>query len=128
MRNVLLPLALVLVPFALPSSAMAQIENERILTIFGKDKCPSNTICVTAPESERYRIPKQFRNSGVIAPQNQAWGARAEATLGAGAKTGIGSCSAVGSGGWSGCWIQQMRAARAEAAAAAKEGNPDIER
>jgi hypothetical protein len=128
MRNAIAFIALVLAPLTLPSAALAQIENERVLTIFGKDKCPANTICVTAPESERYRIPKQFRNSGVIAPQNQAWGARAEATLSAGAKTGIGSCSATGSGGWTGCWAQQMRAARAEAAAAAKEGNPDIER
>jgi hypothetical protein len=128
MRNAFAFIALVLAPLALPSAALAQIENERVLTIFGNDKCPANTICVVAKESERYRIPKQFRNSGVIAPQNQAWGARAEATLSAGAKTGIGSCSATGSGGWTGCWAQQMRAARAEAAAAAKEGNPDNER
>ena len=117
-----------LVPFAVSTPAAAQIANERILTIFGQDKCPANTICVTAPENERYRIPKQFRNDGVIAPQNQAWAARAEATLSAGARTGTGSCSASGPGGWTGCWQQQMRAARAEAAANAKEVNPDIER
>jgi hypothetical protein len=128
MRNALALVALVFAPLALPSAALAQIENERVLTIFGDDKCPANTICVRAKESERFRIPKQFRNSGVIAPENQAWGARAEATLSAGARTGIGSCSATGSGGWTGCWAQQMRAARAEAAAAAKENAPDIER
>lgn len=128
MRNALALIALVLAPLALPSAALAQIENERVLTIFGDDKCPANTICVRAKESERYRIPKQFRNSGPIKPENQAWGARAEATLSAGARTGIGSCSATGSGGWTGCWAQQMRAARAEAAAAAKENAPDIER
>lgn len=124
-----IPLALfALAPLAMSTPAAAQIANERILTIFGDDKCPTDTICVRAPENERYRIPKQFRNSGPIRPENQAWGARAEATSSAGAKTGIGSCSAVGSGGWSGCWAQQMRAARAEAAAAAKEGSPDIKR
>ena len=117
-----------LAPLALSTPATAQIDNERILTIFGEDKCPADTICVRAPENDRYRIPKQFRNSGVIAPQNQAWGARAEQTLSAGAKTGTGSCSASGPGGWTGCWQQQMRAARAEAAANAKEINPDIER
>lgn len=118
---------LALAPVALSAPAFAQIANERILTIFGEDKCPADTICVRAPENERYRIPKQFRNDGVIAPQNQAWAARAEATLSAGARTGTGSCSASGPGGWTGCWQQQMRAARAEAAANAKEVNPDIE-
>ena len=63
----------------------------------------------------------------VTAAVGALWGARAEATLGAGAKTGIGSCSASGPGGWTGCWAQQMRAARAEKAAAAKENNPDID-
>jgi hypothetical protein len=128
MRKSLALITLVFAPLALPTTASAQIANERVLTIFGNDKCPANTICVVAKESERYRIPKQFRNSGPIKPENQAWGARAEATLSAGARTGIGSCSATGSGGWTGCWAQQMRAARAEAAAAAKEGNPDIDR
>ena len=117
-----------LAPLAMSVPATAQIDNERILTVFGEDKCPADTICVRAPENERYRIPKQFRNSGVIAPQNQAWGARAEATLSAGARTGTGSCSASGPGGWTGCWQQQMRAARAEAKATAAENNPEIER
>ncbi len=127
MRNAFAIAALILVPLAMPGPGFAQIANERVLTIFGEDKCPANTICVRAKESERYRIPKQFRNSGVIAPEHQAWGARAEATLSAGAKTGIGSCSPSGPGGWTGCYMQQMRAARAEKAAAAKENNPDIE-
>lgn len=127
MRILIAIAALVLAPLAMPMFASAQIANERILTIFGEDKCPTDTICVRAPENERYRIPKNLRNSGVIAPQNQSWAARAEGTLSAGAKTGIGSCSANGPSGWTGCWAQQMRAARAEAAAA-KENAPDIER
>ena len=128
MRNLIAIAALVLAPLGIPTLASAQIANERILTVFGEDKCPADTICVRAPENERYRIPKNLRNSGVIAPQNQSWAARAEGTLNAGAKTGIGSCSASGPSGWTGCWAQQMRAARAEAAAAAKENAPDIER
>lgn len=128
MRNALLVAVLVLAPLGVATPATAQIANERVLTIFGEDKCPADTICVRAPENERYRIPKQFRNDGTIKPENQSWAARAESTLSAGAKTGIGSCSAVGSGGWSGCWAQQMRAARAEAKANAKDNNPDIER
>ncbi len=126
MRHTLAIAAIALAPFA--TTASAQIANERILTIFGDDKCPADTICVRAPENERYRIPKNLRDSGIIAPQNQAWGARAEATLAAGAKTGTGSCTAVGPGAWTGCWAQQMRAMKAERAAAAKENAPDIER
>jgi hypothetical protein len=128
MRNALLLAAFAMAPLGIATPAAAQIANERVLTIFGEDKCPSDTICVRAPENERYRIPKQFRNDGIIKPENQSWAARAEGTLSAGAKTGIGSCSASGPGGWTGCWAQQMRAARAEAAANAKDNNPDIER
>ncbi len=127
MRNVLAISALLLMPFAATTPVAAQIANERILTVFGEDKCPADTICVRAPENERYRIPKQLRESGIIAPQNQSWAARAQGTMDAGAKTGIGSCSANGPSGWTGCWAQQMRAARAERAAAAVENNPDIE-
>ena len=127
MRIVLAISALLLMPFAATTPVAAQIANERILTVFGEDKCPADTICVRAPENERYRIPTRLRESGIIAPQNQSWAARAQGTMDAGAKTGIGSCSANGPSGWTGCWAQQMRAARAERAAAAVENNPDIE-
>jgi hypothetical protein len=121
--------SLLLTPLAAPLPALAQsIQNDRVLTIFGADPCPKDTICVRAPESERYRIPKQFRNGDGIKPENQSWAARAQSTLDAGAKTGIGSCSANGPGGWTGCWQQQMRAARAERKAAEAEGNPDLDR
>jgi hypothetical protein len=120
--------SLLIAPLAISAPAYAQLSNDRVLTIFGKDPCPKDTICVRAPEGDRYRIPKQFRNSGVIAPENQSWAARAQNTLDAGAKTGTGSCTSVGPGGWTGCYAQQMRAARAERKAAEKEGNPDIQR
>lgn len=128
MRHAIVIAALLVAPFAASTPVSAQLANERILTIFGEDKCPADTICVRAPENERYRIPKQFRESGVIAPQNQSWAARAQGTMDAGARTGIGSCSASGPGGWTGCWQQQMRAARADRATIDNENNPDIER
>ena len=121
-------LALILAPLGFAAApAQAQLANERVLTIFGDDKCPADTICVRAPESERYRIPKALRNSGVIAPENQSWAARANETLDAHAATGTGSCTAVGPGGWTGCYQQQMRAARAERRQAAKESNPSLD-
>jgi hypothetical protein len=110
-----------------PQIASAQISNERILTVYGEDKCPADTICVRAPETDRYRIPKQFRNDGAIAPQNRSWAARAQETTDAGAKTGTGSCTTVGPGGWTGCYLEQMRAARAERAAATAAGTPDLD-
>lgn len=119
MRKLLIALVL-----GMPTPALAQA-NDRVLTIFGDDKCPADTICVRAPESERYRIPKNLREAPSIAPENQSWAQRAQGVTGVG-QTGTGSCSATGAGGWTGCWQQQMRAARAERAAAARENAPDL--
>ncbi|MDB5713548.1 MAG: hypothetical protein JWO15_945 [Sphingomonadales bacterium] len=124
MRKILIA-AMMLAPAALVAPASAQTANDRVLTIFGNDVCPKDTICVRGSEADRYRIPKQFRNTGPIAPANQSWGARAQRTIDAGAKTGTGSCTTVGGGGWTGCYLQQMQAARAERKADA-EAAPDV--
>jgi hypothetical protein len=91
--------------------ALAQ-QNDRALIIYGDDKCPEGTVCVRAPESERYRIPQSLR-SGPLAPADQPWAQKAESLRDVGA-SGVGSCSAGGAGGWTGCWLRDMRAARAE--------------
>ncbi|WP_293880073.1 hypothetical protein [Sphingomonas sp.] len=124
MRKILIA-ALIFAPAALSTPAFAQTANDRVLTIFGDDTCPKDTICVRASEAERYRIPKQFRNSGPIAPSNQSWAARAQGTIDAGARSGTGSCSTSGGGGWTGCYLQQMRDARAEREADVKAA-PDV--
>ena len=107
----LLSLAMVLtsLPLAMPVAAQ-----ERVLTIFGSDKCPSNTICVRAPEEERYRIPKGLRQSKP-SPDSQSWAVRSQATLAEG-YSGPG-CSAAG-GIIDTCFAKQLRAAREEAKAA----------
>ena len=120
----LLAAALCLSPLAAPLPALAQ---DRILTIFGEDKCPANTICVRAKESERFRIPKDLREDPVIAPGRQSWAAKAQSTLDAGTKTGTGSCSAVGPGGHTGCFAEQARQAKAERALAAKQNATGLE-
>lgn len=103
------------VPFAGP--ALAQ-QADRVLVIFGNDKCPTNAsgeeivVCSRRPESERYRIPKELRTPIIITPENQSWAAKANDTLDAGAGSGIGSCTASGPGGGIGCWAQQMRNAK----------------
>jgi hypothetical protein len=83
------------------------------LIIYGSDPCPAGTVCVRAPESERYRIPKTLR-SEPLAPKDQPWSQRAKSVANTGAATGTGSCSKVGGGGFTGCWKQEMQAARAE--------------
>jgi len=91
--------------------AFAQ-QNDRALVVYGNDKCPEGTICIRAPESERYRIPQSLR-SGLLAPKDQPWSQRAESMAEVGA-AGTGSCTNSGAGGWTGCWQKQMRAAHAE--------------
>jgi hypothetical protein len=93
--------------------AMAQQSNQRTLIVFGNDPCPADTICVVAPETDRYRIPKALRESKA-SPEKESWAVRSQATLEQG-KSGIGSCSAIGAGGWTGCWAEEMRNAREEA-------------
>lgn len=119
-----LAFALLLSPLAAPLPALAQ---DRILTIFGDDKCPENTICVRARESERFRIPKDLRQDPLIAPNRQAWAAKAQATLDAGSKSGTGSCTAIGPGGHTGCFVERARAAKAERQQAAKQNATGLE-
>ena len=110
---------LALLPLFAPAVPAAAQGAERVLIIFGKDACPADStgseiiVCARRPESERYRIPKELRERSQ-APQNQSWAVRSQSALSAG-KTGTGSCSATGAGGWTGCWAQQMREAKEEA-------------
>ena len=111
-------------PFAAPAFAQ---QMDRVLVIFGTDKCPTNAngeeivVCSRRPEGERFRIPKELRTPIIITPENQSWAAKANDTLNAGGASGTGSCSAVGGGGWTGCWAQQMRDAKRQRQAQAAE-------
>jgi hypothetical protein len=107
--RIALALSLALAPIAAPAPVSAQRPS---LIIFGDDKCPADEICVVAPESERYRIPAPFRER-LKSPDSQSWAVRSQATMAEG-KTGADSCSAVGPGGWTGCFMEQMRKAREE--------------
>ena len=109
-KHILLPAAALLAG-CLAGPAFGQ-QNDKALVVYGNDKCPAGTICIRAPESDRYRIPQSLR-SGPLAPQDQPWAQRAASVADVGA-SGTGSCSNSGAGGWTGCWKQQMKAARAE--------------
>jgi len=92
-----------------PLPALAQ-QRDRIITIFGDDRCPSSqgqeiVVCVRKPETERYRIPQIFRDDDT-SPASTSWAARAQSVEYVG-QTGSGSCSASGSSAWQGC-LQKM--------------------
>ena len=128
MRKIILTTVFAASLFAGP--AIAQ-QADRELTVFGNDKCPTNSsgqeivVCNRKPEAERYRIPKELRTPTEIAPQNQSWAARAESIDQLG-RSGIGSCSPSGAGGEIGCFAKRAREAKAEkrAAAAADASQP----
>lgn len=120
-----LPLAaFVLSAFALPAVAQeavpsAQSANEKVnlVIVYGDDKCPQATgdeiiVCGRKEEKERYRIPETLRDNP-NAPANQAWGQQYKALEYVG-KTGIDSCSPSGIGGFTGCFNQLARQAKAE--------------
>jgi hypothetical protein len=107
-------------PLTVSAAPVVAQQTDRVLTIFGEDRCPSDTICVRAPERDRYRIPRHLR-APAHSPENTSWAVRQEAAQEAG-RTGIDSCSPVGSGGWSGCYIKQVRQAKKERDQAAAEG------
>ncbi|MFM9851920.1 MAG: hypothetical protein ACKVOJ_03790 [Sphingomonadaceae bacterium] len=95
--------------------AVPAVAEKPLITIFPGDPCPAGNICVVGNERDRYRIPKLLRETKP-SPQSTSWAVRQQATLATG-KSGQGSCSTAGSGGWTGCWKEYMDAARAEAKA-----------
>lgn len=101
-----------------------------VLTLYGNERCPTNkegaevVVCVRRSAEEQFRIPKELRNFEVT-PENASWAVREKGNADVGA-AGIGSCSAVGVGGATGCFVKSARQAKAESKARAKEANPDL--
>lgn len=103
-----------------------------VLTLFGNEKCPTNTegaeivVCVRRGAEEQFRIPKELREFE-ITPENEAWATKVEAVTGEGVGVNsIGSCSVVGPGGQTGCFAQNAKRARADNAARAKAATPEL--
>jgi hypothetical protein len=91
------------------------------LVVYGNDPCPKSTddtitVCARKSERERFRIPERLRDDP-NARDNQSWTNNAQALEYVG-RSGIGSCSATGPGGFTGCFSDMVRAARAERAGA----------
>lgn len=98
--------------------------------VYGSDPCPRSTdsevvVCARKPESERYRIPERYRESGP--PQTrESWASKARSFEYVG-RTGIQSCSAVGPGGFTGCLSNMIDRAKAESRVSKQEGAPPPE-
>ena len=111
-------------PALIPSAQAQTAAQNSVLIIYGDDKCPTNTdgeeivVCQRLDESERFRIPKTLRDQ-MPKPQNESWAVRSQGAMDAG-RVGTGSCSAVGVGGTTGCFVQQATAAKKERQAAKK--------
>lgn len=90
-------------------------EKISFLATFGEEKCPEAidpdeiVVCATAPEGDRYRIPKDLRKSEDEVQASQSWTSAVE-SLDEGARaTRPNSCSVVGSGGFTGCTQAMLR-------------------
>ena len=96
------------------------------LTVYGDDPCPRSTgdeiiVCARQPESERYRLPKRFRDKRRTDSASAAWGARS-LELETVSREGLpNSCNTGGSNGQTGCFQKFLAQARAERELAKRE-------
>jgi hypothetical protein len=126
--------AVLVTGFALPEAPVLAQEqdNSKIaeIIVYGNDPCPRSTndevvVCARKPESERYRIPERYRQSGPR-QSREAWASKAKSFEYVG-RTGIQSCSAVGPAGYTGCLQNMIDRAKAEAREANTENAPPPE-
>jgi hypothetical protein len=100
-----------------PEATAAEDARVNQLIVYGDDPCaPSSEdeiiVCARLPEDERFRIPGPLRPDPND-PRSRSWADRAIELSYVG-RTGIGSCSPVGPGGFIGCHNELVRQARAE--------------
>lgn len=83
------------------------------LVVYGDDPCPKNegdeiVVCARRPESERYRIPKPLREKHVPVG-GPGWASQVAQMEQAGRAIIPGSCSVIGSYGFTGCTAAMLR-------------------
>lgn len=95
--------------------------------VFGNDPCPKAKgdeiiVCARQPESERYRIPKRFRDQPRdLTGPSQSWASKVATIEDVTRFTRPGGCSPVGTNGQTGCtqaWLHQWYLERQAAKAA----------
>lgn len=116
-------LASAAIPLAAAAEAPAPTGGTTIpITVYGDDPCPKGeggaiVVCARRPENERYRLPKRFRGEKAkSSPASNAWSNKVQTVDQAG-RVAAGlpdTCSAVGSGGQSGCYHQFLQQSRAQ--------------
>ena len=119
MKRLLLAAALLAAAPAAAQDEAPAADDSRVnqLIVYGDDPCaPSSEdeiiVCARLPEEERFRIPGPLRPDPND-PRSRSWADRAIELSYVG-RTGIGSCSPVGPGGFIGCHNELVRQARAE--------------
>ncbi len=121
-------------PTAQPVTGIPDGSKTISIIVYGQDPCPPGkgdeiVVCARQPESERYRIPKRFREKKQDSAPNNSWANKVRGTEDA-SRTAAGlpdTCSAVGTGGQSGCYshfLTQMNQERLQQNQQ-KADNPD---
>ncbi len=117
-------------PIEAPGEVSRNAPVNGVLTLFGNERCPTDNqgneivVCVRRGAEEQFRVPKELRDLQVT-PENESWAARATGTLNEGTGVNsIGSCSAVGAGGATGCFAQRVRENRAANAQRQRDETP----
>lgn len=95
---------------SVPALAQGGTYRTRTVLVFGDDPCPKSEnpdeiiVCARRSEEERFRIPRDLREADrTIRPQDDVPAQRAALANPREASVGIGSCSTVGAGGFTGC-------------------------
>jgi hypothetical protein len=117
------------IQIAAPAPLLAQISQDRVIDVYGDEKCPSSNgqqivVCHRHDLKEKYRIPKDLRDSE---PEPQAAGGNVGALSAVNTTGGTGvqvqSCNAIGAGVNAGCTKSQLDNWKAQQRAKKKEEN-----
>ncbi len=120
-------LTALLLPLAAPTHAEPPNKVFNLI-VYGDDPCPQGEgdeiiVCARKPESERYRIPKKLRDKP--APSGgPGWASQVATMEQAQRQTLPGSCSAIGSNGFSGCTAKMLEQWFAERRMQESNGEP----
>ncbi|AJP73347.1 hypothetical protein [Sphingomonas hengshuiensis] len=124
-KQVVFGAALAVAPLLVPAAQAQNAAQNGVLLIYGNDKCPTNdngeeiVVCQRLDETERFRIPKTLRDQAGRPQATESWAVRSQDALTSG-QTGTGSCSTVGAGGQTGCFVRNATRAKADAKARKK--------
>ncbi len=126
LKRIMIVAGLAAASLLVPTAQAQNAAQNGVLVIYGNDKCPTNdngdeiVVCQRLDEAERFRIPQTLRDQTGRPQANESWAVRSADALDAG-RMGTGSCSTVGPGGQTGCFVRNATRARAESNARRQE-------